>query len=85
MTKFYIFLFVFLIQGNITAQFYHSTFILKGNNKLPWKQYLNLNQSEAGKLNIEAFPVTFLLNEKGGIISKNTEPEEFKKISVEKL
>ena len=85
MTKFYIFLFAFLIQGNINAQSYHVTFTPEGNNKLHLKQYPDLNQSEAGKLNIEVFPVTFLLNEKEEITAKNIEPDELKILSGEKL
>ena len=52
---------------------------------LPWKQYLDLNHFEAEKLNIEAFPTNFLLNEKGEIIKKNVEPDQLKKLLEEKL
>lgn len=52
---------------------------------LPWKQYLDLNHFEAGKLNIDAFPTNFLLNKKGEIIAKNIEPDQLKKLLEEKL
>ncbi|MEO7049281.1 MAG: TlpA disulfide reductase family protein [Ferruginibacter sp.] len=53
--------------------------------RLPWKQYLDLNHYEAGKLNIDAFPTNFLLNEKGEIIAKNIEPDQLKKILEDNL
>jgi thiol-disulfide isomerase/thioredoxin len=53
--------------------------------KLPWKQYLDLNHFEAGKLNIDAFPTNFLLNEKGEIIAINIEPDQLKKLLEENL
>ena len=53
--------------------------------QLPWKQYLDLNHFEAGKLNIDAFPTNFLLNEKGEIIAKNIEPDQLKKLLEENL
>lgn len=53
--------------------------------QLPWKQYLDLNGFEAEKLNIDAFPTNFLLNEKGVIIKKNIEPDELKKLLEEKI
>jgi len=53
--------------------------------QLPWKQYLDLNHFEAGKLNIGAFPTNFLLNEKGEIIQKNIEPDQLKKLLEDNL
>lgn len=53
--------------------------------QLPWKQYLDLNHYEAGKLNINAFPTNFLLNEKGKIIAKNIEPDQLKKLLEDNL
>ena len=53
--------------------------------QLPWKQYLDLNHYEAGKLNIDAFPTNFLLNEKGEIIAKNIEPDQLKKLLEDNL
>ena len=52
---------------------------------LPWKQYLDLNDFEAEKLSIDAFPTNFLLNVHGEIIAKNIEPDELKKLLEEKL
>jgi len=52
---------------------------------LPWKQYLDLNHYEAGKLHIDAFPTNFLLNEKGEIIAKNIEPDQLKKLLDDNL
>src|SRR5665213_2842382 len=52
---------------------------------LPWKQYLDLDHYEAGKLNIDAFPTNFLLNEKGEIIAKNIEPDQLKKLLEDNL
>ena len=52
---------------------------------LPWKQFLDLNHYEAGKLNIDAFPTNFLLNEKGEIMAKNIEPDQLKKLLEDNL
>ena len=52
---------------------------------LPWEQFLDLNHYEAGKLNIDAFPTNFLLNEKGEIIAKNIEPDQLKKLLEDNL
>ena len=52
---------------------------------LPWQQFLDLNGSEARKLNIDAFPTNFLLNEKGEIIAKNIEPDQLKKLLEDNL
>lgn len=52
---------------------------------LPWKQFLDLNGLEARKLNIDALPTNFLLNEKGEIIATNIEPDQLKKLLEDNL
>ena len=45
-------------------------------NKMDWYQILDENGAETIKLNINSFPTSFLLDEKGKIIAKNLSPEE---------
>ena len=52
---------------------------------LPWKQYLDLDHYEAGKLNIDAFPTNFLLSKKGEIIAKDIKPDQLKKLLEDQL
>lgn len=53
--------------------------------QLPWIQYWDIDQIEAAKLSINAFPTNFLLDNKGKIIAKNIEPTELKEFLQKNL
>lgn len=54
-------------------------------NKLPWKQYLDLNSIESKKMSIYTFPTNFLIDDNGKIIAKNIELVELENLLEKNL